>query len=150
MEDRAPPTRFVCPLTLCVMEDPVMTRSGLSFERSAILQWLSQNSTCPVTRLPMLPSMLAPNVSLGSHIRHWRQQQEEDGETRNMGRPLLLPEQSRNMECNENVDMHVCTTTKLSASASILCAAADLTLVARKPSRGNERKSRRSTFARCA
>ena len=35
-----PPSHFLCPLTLDVMNDPVDTPHGHSFERTAILAWI--------------------------------------------------------------------------------------------------------------
>ena len=34
------PDRFFCPLTLEVMQDPVVTRFGNNFERKAIVEWI--------------------------------------------------------------------------------------------------------------
>jgi hypothetical protein len=48
------PDEFICPLTLELMHDPVMTRYGNSYERSAILKWVgSGNPHCPLTRRPL-------------------------------------------------------------------------------------------------
>lgn len=68
------PDEFICPLTLEVFVDPIMTRSGLTFERHAILEWIVNegNATCPITRTPLFPSMMVPNVALRLRIRNWR------------------------------------------------------------------------------
>ena len=53
------PKRFVCPLTLSVMSDPLTNRlTKHSFEASEILRWMytSPNPTCPLTRRPIHPS----------------------------------------------------------------------------------------------
>jgi hypothetical protein len=67
------PAEFFCPLSFTVMDDPLMTRSGLSFERSAVLDWLDKKNecVCPITGGPLLPSMLVPNVPLRIRIRQW-------------------------------------------------------------------------------
>ena len=65
------PDRFVCPLTLELMKQPLYSKYGHSFERKAILQWLSTNDTCPVTRKPLSPSLLIPNNQLKSQIANW-------------------------------------------------------------------------------
>lgn len=62
----------MCPLTLALMQDPVVTPEGHSFERSAIETWLQQNSVSPITRTPLTSEMLAPNFSLRSAIEEWR------------------------------------------------------------------------------
>ena len=67
------PTEFVCPLTLEVMRDPVVSRYGQSYEREAILQWLaSGNVTCPMTRQPLRMSNLITNQQLRLKIRRWQ------------------------------------------------------------------------------
>lgn len=67
------PSEFICPLTADVMSYPLMTRSGLNFERTAIMEWL-QNGTgkCPVNGTTMTLSDLIPNRSLEEKIAHWR------------------------------------------------------------------------------
>lgn len=81
------PDEFICPLTLEVFEDPIMTRTGLSFERKAILEWVvgEGRTTCPITRTPLVPSMMVSNVALRLRIRQWRHelmQRQRDLETK--------------------------------------------------------------------
>jgi hypothetical protein len=67
------PSLFICPITLQVMVDPLMTRSGLNFERAAIFSWLDQGSgSCPLTRNPLTASDLISNRRLKTRIRIWR------------------------------------------------------------------------------
>ena len=71
--DDAVPTKFVCPLTLELMTDPLMSKYGHNFSRDAILEWLGTgNDTCPLTRKPLAPSNLIPNASLRLEIRSWQ------------------------------------------------------------------------------
>ena len=71
----SPPDEFLCPISLQPMVHPLTTRSGLNFERSAILNWLQQGSgVCPLTRQPLRPSDLIPNRQLETRIRFWRLQ----------------------------------------------------------------------------
>lgn len=74
MLDFTVPDEFICPLTLQVFDDPVMTRCGHSFERTAILEWILDQgqATCPITRVPLFPSMLVPNVALRQRIQQWQ------------------------------------------------------------------------------
>ena len=67
------PSDFYCPITCEIFRDPLMCRSGLSFERNAILVWLHQNpnGTCPVTRKPLSVRDLVPNRALQERIRSW-------------------------------------------------------------------------------
>lgn len=73
------PAAFICPLTLNVMEDPLMTKEGHSYERSAILKWVSENNTSPLTREPLTMSQLIRNHALKSEIESWRKFHGEAG-----------------------------------------------------------------------
>jgi U-box domain len=69
---------FICPLTLTVMEDPVMTITGRSFERVAIMEWLARgNNTCPLSRQELHVYDLVTNHSLHAKIHKWKKQQQE-------------------------------------------------------------------------
>ncbi|KAG7372616.1 U-box domain containing protein [Nitzschia inconspicua] len=66
------PADFVCPLTKRFMKDPVMTKYGYHFERSAILAHLELGkSFCPITGNPLRPSNLVSNKSLQWKIKYW-------------------------------------------------------------------------------
>ncbi|KAK6926057.1 Armadillo [Dillenia turbinata] len=65
---------FFCPITKEVMEDPMETNSGRTFERSAIEKWLAVgHSQCPLTMTPLDISSLRPNKSLKQSIEEWRE-----------------------------------------------------------------------------
>jgi hypothetical protein len=66
------PAQFVCPISLELMKDPVMSKDGQNFDRHAILEWLNRgNMECPLTRQPLKPSNLIPNNSLKMSIKTW-------------------------------------------------------------------------------
>jgi hypothetical protein len=71
--NKSPPKEMVCPLAMTVMEDPMMTREGTSFEREAILSWLETYTFCPVSGKPLEPCNLVKNCNLQKKISHWRQ-----------------------------------------------------------------------------
>ncbi|RWV84877.1 hypothetical protein BHE74_00026021 [Ensete ventricosum] len=65
---------FYCPITRDVMEDPVETSSGQTFERSAIERWFADgNTTCPLTMTPLNTSFLRPNITLRKSIEEWKE-----------------------------------------------------------------------------
>ncbi|XP_076898619.1 U-box domain-containing protein 43-like [Bidens hawaiensis] len=65
---------FYCPITGDVMEDPVETPTGHSFEREAIEKWLAaENNVCPVTKTPLKASALRTNKTLKQSIEEWRE-----------------------------------------------------------------------------
>lgn len=67
------PSKFICPLTLDIMKDPLMSRHGQNYERKAIMEWIHQgNDTCPMTRQPLKLSGLITNHQLKQQIEQWR------------------------------------------------------------------------------
>jgi hypothetical protein len=69
-----PPTRFLCPLTKKLMRDPVMTKDGKHYERTAILQYLDEHQdTCPENGTPLKPHNLVPDHHLQWEIHTWLQ-----------------------------------------------------------------------------
>ena len=55
---------ITCPITGDIMTDPVQGNDGHTYERSAILEWLSRNPISPQTRQPMRESDLKVNASI--------------------------------------------------------------------------------------
>ena len=59
-----------CPITTAVMQDPVLTADGQSYERHAITRWFAQQieqglpPTSPSTNIPLASVELCPNHSL--------------------------------------------------------------------------------------
>lgn len=72
------PEEFFCPLTLEIMKYPVMSRTGHSFERQAIFEWLQANTVCPLTRKPMSLSRLVTNAALQERIAAWCEEHDVD------------------------------------------------------------------------
>ena len=63
------PNGFYCPILHTLMEDPYITKiSGISYEKTAIMEWLTKNNTCPITRIPLTLEMLQPNRALKDSI----------------------------------------------------------------------------------
>lgn len=55
---------LTCPITGERMKDPVVDPEGNTYEREAILNWLSRQHTSPITRSPLQPQDLVPNRAL--------------------------------------------------------------------------------------
>lgn len=66
------PEDFICPLTLEVMKEPVMTRWGHSFERDAIIRWMEYHDQCPMTRNPLSLQDVIVHRALKARIQAWR------------------------------------------------------------------------------
>jgi len=69
------PDEFMCPLTLDVMVNPIVTKYGQSFERNAILEWLRMgHDVCPLSRRPLQLQDLVTNHGLRMKIEEWRRE----------------------------------------------------------------------------
>jgi hypothetical protein len=67
------PEEYICPLTLCIMSDPVVSKDGKNYDRKAILKWLAGgHGNCPLTRQPLHLSSLVPNHKLRRSIQEWK------------------------------------------------------------------------------
>ena len=73
-----PPQDFYCPITGCLLVDPVVDPEGHSYERESIIQWLNTKNISPMTRKPLLISDLKPNLNLKNGIEAIRDQLNED------------------------------------------------------------------------
>ena len=79
------PRSFICPLTMEAMVDPVIDAEGNTFERRALLQWLSHYGVSPISRQPLNSSLVVPNFALRETIHEvmgsaWVTQQTEEME----------------------------------------------------------------------
>jgi U-box domain len=73
LDDVDIPSEFVCPLTLEIMSDPVVSRYGKNFERNAILRWIGAgHDTCPLTRQLLRLSDLVTDHRLRLRIYMWK------------------------------------------------------------------------------
>ena len=66
---------FLCPISLEIMKDPVMSPHGITFERSNIENWLINNDTCPITKKALKITDLISNFTLKGAIREFTERQ---------------------------------------------------------------------------
>lgn len=64
---------FRCPITLDIMQNPVIATDGHTYERSAIIQALTVRQVSPLTRQPMTAASLRSNHALRAEIEKWQQ-----------------------------------------------------------------------------
>jgi hypothetical protein len=76
------PIDFICPLTKELMKDPVAAPHGVSYERDAIVEWLSKHACCPVVGFRLEGSELRTNAKLQWKIRYWLSSNETQADTR--------------------------------------------------------------------
>jgi U-box domain len=66
------PSEFICPITMDVMQRPLMAISGFNFEHDAIMKWINTTSnTCPLTRQELRTADLFRNKALEKRISMW-------------------------------------------------------------------------------
>ena len=74
-EDGEAPPEFICSLSLDVMNDPVVTADGFSYERVMIEEWFKERTTSPLTNAILPNKNLVPNMLLRKQIMEWRDKQ---------------------------------------------------------------------------
>jgi len=57
-----------CPITHSIINDPVITPSGITYERSAITTWLTNNHIDPVSRQQLSNEQLVNNIAIKNII----------------------------------------------------------------------------------
>ncbi|EFJ21632.1 ubiquitin-protein ligase, PUB17 [Selaginella moellendorffii] len=66
------PDEFKCPISLELMQDPVIISSGQTYDRVSIQRWIdSGHSTCPKSGQKLAHVNVIPNHALRSLIRQW-------------------------------------------------------------------------------
>jgi U-box domain len=91
------PDEFICPITKQIMKHPLYSRYGQTYDRDAILGWLTtQNNTCPMTQQKLYVSDLIRNRGLESRMAAWMNahgatsQNENDTEKDEYARTIML------------------------------------------------------------
>nr|GMD29549.1 putative U-box domain-containing protein 42 [Ipomoea batatas] len=72
---------FFCPLTKKIMDDPVTTDTGITYERRAIVEWISkfgsrEEIVCPKSGQKLKTRILRPNMALKATIDEWKDRNE--------------------------------------------------------------------------
>ena len=61
-----------CPITRCIMRDPVLlVESGHTFDRHSIETWLQDQATCPISRTKLVTKSLVTNWMARMCIAHF-------------------------------------------------------------------------------
>lgn len=63
---------IICPLSLDIMNDPVIDKEGNSYEKSYIDEWLKTHTTSPITKNYLDTTMLTPNRTLKNIIDEYK------------------------------------------------------------------------------
>ena len=62
---------FICPINKKIMEDPVITPYGTTYERSAILNWIKKNKTDYINNKVLTEDMLVTDYLLKRAIKEY-------------------------------------------------------------------------------
>ena len=72
--EKEPPSQFICPITMDLLEDPYTDKQGISYSKKSIIEWLQKNNISPSTRQPLSIEDLTPNLALKSLIEQWKKE----------------------------------------------------------------------------
>ena len=70
-DDKEKVKSFICPINKKIMEDPVITPYGTTYERSAILNWIKKNKTDYINNKVLTEDMLVTDYLLKSAIKEY-------------------------------------------------------------------------------
>eukprot|EP00753_Platysulcus_tardus_P015698 PLAT5220.1.p1 GENE.PLAT5220.1~~PLAT5220.1.p1 ORF type:complete len:278 (+),score=93.46 PLAT5220.1:339-1172(+) len=70
-KEEEPPEYLCCPISMDVMIDPVITPSGISYERAVVEDHLARSETDPISREPLQVPQLVPNLALREMIEQY-------------------------------------------------------------------------------
>lgn len=63
---------FMCPISRDIMNEPVKTKYGHTFENVCIKEWIKNEKNCPITRKPLYKNDLKINNDLKNQIDNWK------------------------------------------------------------------------------
>ena len=69
--------RLLCPISLEIMQDPVVTPYGHTYDRKNIEEYIDRYGIDPITRLPLKKESLAPNYTVREMLEHFDQTRRE-------------------------------------------------------------------------
>ena len=63
---------YCCPISGEIMEDPVITPSGITYDKKCIEQWLQKKAIDPLSKKPLKKEELIPNRALKESIIEYK------------------------------------------------------------------------------
>jgi len=78
------PNEYTCPITQEIMKEPVCDNEGNTYDKQAIMKWLSRNRTSPISRQPLSTADLRPNIALKNLISDFNDKNKESTEVLSM------------------------------------------------------------------
>jgi len=65
------PQWATCPISFDLMTEPVITPSGVTYDRKSLLRWIDLHNQDPNTRQPITVQHVYPNLALRDQIESW-------------------------------------------------------------------------------
>lgn len=65
------PKEYLCPMSMEIMTEPVVTPSGVTYNRPAVEEWIDEHHSDPASKSPLLNDHLYPNLALRDMIQRW-------------------------------------------------------------------------------
>ena len=65
------PRSFLCPISMELMTQPVVSPSGITYDRQSLANWIEAHHTDPATQAPLKIDHLYPNLVLRDMIQEW-------------------------------------------------------------------------------
>tara|TARA_Y100000741_G_scaffold99818_1_gene74102 strand:+ start:245 stop:535 length:291 start_codon:yes stop_codon:yes gene_type:complete len=59
---------ILCPISHQIMIQPVITNTGITYEKKFLYTWLEENKLCPVTKKIIDKDSIVPNIQLKNTI----------------------------------------------------------------------------------
>jgi ubiquitin-protein ligase len=66
------PPHLVCPITLCLLTDPVSTKYGHTYERQALMEHIARSETDPLTRQPLTAAEVFPSIAIKHAVEAYK------------------------------------------------------------------------------
>ena len=63
MREAARENNFICPISLKIMDDPVIALDGITYDRSSLTEWLKYHTTSPITRQDIGNTLIPNKIS---------------------------------------------------------------------------------------
>ena len=71
------PKQYLCPISQELMDDPVTTADGHTYERREIFRWLCTHNTSPLTGATLPNKFLTPAIALRQLIANFKSEHPE-------------------------------------------------------------------------
>jgi hypothetical protein len=89
------PEEFCCPISLSIMQEPVVLSDGHTYEKEDLATWLQKNDTSPKTNEVLQNNLYFPNHNLKRAIERWQK------ENKRASRPISTNSEDSRSDFNQ-------------------------------------------------